>query len=269
MSKKVIIALAPTGGGGLGQGNPVSPEEIAEQTAQCAEAGATIVHMHARDEQGALTADMTCFNRTVELIHGQTNIIIEASTGGISSMTSVERTYPAANPHAEIASLNIGTLNFGDKVYINSVPDIRMWIGIMAERKIKPSMEIFDTGNMDCALHLIREGLLKPPCNFSFVCNLNWGMPYHPAIISYLRDQVPTGSHWGANLINSADFSPHVEVAKLGAAVVRVGFEDSRRYDGKIAKDNLELVKGVRAALEANGFSIATVDEAREVLLAS
>lgn len=267
MSKKIIIALAPTGGWGLGDGNPVSPEDIAEQAHQCAEAGAAVVHMHARDENGALTADMRCFDQTVELIHARTNIVIEASTGGISSMTSVERTYPAQNPHAEIASLNIGTLNFGDKVYINSVPDIRMWIGIMAERKIKPSLEIFDTGNMDCALNLIKEGLLKPPCNFSFVCNLNWGMPYHPAIISYLRDQVPEGSHWGANLINSTDFSQHLEVARMGAAVVRVGFEDSRRYNGKIAKNNLELVTQLRTELEANGFSIASVAEAREILL--
>ena len=113
MQKKIIIAVAPTGGWGLGQDNPVAPEEIAEQAKACAEAGAAVVHMHARDAAGSLTADMTCFNRTVELIHAQTNIIIEASTGGISSMTSVERTYPAANPHAEIASLNIGTLNVG------------------------------------------------------------------------------------------------------------------------------------------------------------
>lgn len=268
MQKKIIIALAPTGGWGLGEGNPVSPEEIAEQTQVCAKAGASIVHMHARDEKGALTADMTCFNKTVDLIQASTNIIIEASTGGISSMTAVERTYPTANPHAQIASLNIGSLNFGDKVYQNSVPDIRLWIKIMAERQIKPSLEIFDTGNMDCALHLIKEGLLQPPCNFSFVCNLNWGMPYHPAIISYLRDQVPQGSHWGANLISSTDFKQHVEVAKLGAAVVRVGFEDSRRYNGKIAKDNLELVQAVRAELEDNGFSIATVEEAKAVLLA-
>lgn len=268
MQKKIIIAVAPTGGWGICQDNPVAPEEIAEQAKACAEAGAAVVHMHARDAAGSLTADMTCFNRTVELIHAQTNIIIEASTGGISSMTSVERTYPAANPHAEIASLNIGTLNFGDKVYINSVPDIRMWIGIMAERKIKPSLEIFDTGNMDCALNLIKEGLLKPPCNFSFVCNLNWGMPFHPAIISYLRDQVPAGSHWGANLISSTDFKQHLEVCRLGASVVRVGFEDSRQYDGRVAKNNLELVKGLRSELEKNGFEIATVDEARAVLLA-
>jgi 3-keto-5-aminohexanoate cleavage enzyme len=266
MQKKIIIALAPTGGWGLGQDNPVSPEEIAEQTRACAEAGAALVHMHCRDEKGALSADTRLFDRTCELIRKSSDILIEASTGGISTMTAVERTNPAQNPHADIASLNIGTLNFGDKVYINSVPDMRLWIEIMKKRGIKPGMEIFDTGNMDCALHLLREGLLTPPCHFSFVCNLNWGMPYHPTLISYLRDQVPAGSHWGVNLINSSDFAQHVEVARLGAHFVRVGFEDSRRYNGKVAKDNVELVKALRAELEAAGFAIASVAEARQAL---
>jgi 3-keto-5-aminohexanoate cleavage enzyme len=267
MTKTVIIALAPTSGSGIGGGNPVFPEEIADQVIQCAKAGASIVHMHARDEKGQLTTDMTCFNKTVELIRSSCDIIVEASTGGLSSMTAVERTLPAKNPQAQIASLNIGSLNFGDRVYQNSLPDIRLWIKIMSELKIKPSLEIFDAGNMHCALHLIQEGLLTPPCNFSFVCNLNWGMPYHPALISYLRDQVPTGSHWGANLINSSDFKNHIEVAKLGGSVLRVGFEDSRRYNGKIAENNLELVLGLRTELESNGFSIASVSEARAVLL--
>jgi 3-keto-5-aminohexanoate cleavage enzyme len=224
--------------------------------------------MHARDNTGALTADMRCFDRTCDLIRQSSDIMIEASTGGISTMSVIERAYPAANPHADIASLNIGTLNFGDKVYINGVPDIRQWIDIMAERKIKPGMEIFDTGNMDCALSLFREGLLKPPCHFSFVCNMKWGMPYHPTLLSYLRDQVPAGSHWGANLINSSDFSQHIGAARLGAHFVRVGFEDSRRYNGKVAKTNVELVKALRDELESAGFSIATVAEARQTLLA-
>jgi uncharacterized protein (DUF849 family) len=93
-------------------------------------------------------------------------------------------------------------------------------------------------------------------------------MPYHPALISYLRDRVPAGSHWGVNLINSTDFSQHLEAAHLGASVLRVGFEDSRRYNGRIAANNQDLVVALRAELEADGFSIATVDEARAVLLA-
>lgn len=266
--RKIIIALAPVGGWGIGEGNPVDPAALAREVSQCAAAGASIVHLHARDLSGALTTDLSTFNKAVELIKSSCDIILEASTGGISSMTAMERALPTSNPHAQLAALNMGSLNFGDRVYQNSVPDIRLWIKIMAERRVKPSLEIFDAGNMDCALHLIREGLLTPPCNFSFVCNLNWSMPCHPTLISYLRDRVPAGSHWGVNLINSTDFSQHLEVAHLGASVLRVGFEDSRHYNGRIAANNQDLVVALRAELEADGFSIATVDEARAVLLA-
>ena len=129
-------------------------------------------------------------------------------------------------------------------------------------------MEVFDPGNMHCVLQLIKEGLLTPPYNFIFVCNLNWGMPYHPTLISYLRDQVPAGSRWGVNLIGSTDFKQHIEAAGLGASILRVGFEDSRQCNGKLAASNQELVAALRSELEAAGFDIATVAEARERLLA-
>ncbi len=267
MNKKIIISVAPIGPWGEGRDNPLTPEAVAEQVVQCAKAGASLVHMHARDEKGALTTDLTTFNKTAELIKSRCDIILEASTGGLSSMTPLERTLPATNPHAQLASLNVGTFNFGDRVYQNCVPDIRLWIKTMADLKIKPAMEVFEAGNMECALHLIRECAMVPPYNFIFVCDLNWGMPYHPALISYLRDRVPAGSHFGVNLINSKDFKNHLEVARLGASMLRVGFEDSRTYNGKLAVNNQELVSALRVELEADGFSIATPDEARALLL--
>jgi 3-keto-5-aminohexanoate cleavage enzyme len=266
--RKIIIALAPVGGWGIGDGNPVDPAALAREVSQCATAGASIVHLHARDRSGALTTDLSTFNEAVERIKSCADIILEASTGGVSSMTAIERALPAGNPHAELASLNMGSLNLGDRVYQNSLADIRLWIRMMSERRIVPSLEIFDTGNMEFALELIRQGVLTPGCHFSFVCNLDWGMRFHPVLVSFLRDRVPAGSHWGVNLIGSRDFSNHIEAARLGASVLRVGFEDSRCYNGKIAANNKDLVVALRAELEADGFSTATVDEARAVLLA-
>ncbi len=268
MKQKIIISVAPIGPWGEGKDNPLTSEAVAEQVVQSAKAGASLVHLHARDEKGALTTDLTTFNKSVDIIKSRCDIILEASTGGLSSMTALERTLPASNPHAQLASLNVGSFNFGDRVYQNSVPDIRLWIKTMTELKIKPAMEVFEAGNMDCALHLIGECGMAPPYNFIFVCDLNWGMPYHPALISYLRDRVPEGSHFGVNLINSNNFKNHLEVAHLGASILRVGFEDSRTYNGKIAANNQELVSALRTELEADGFSIATPDEARAVLLA-
>ena len=267
MSKKIIVSVAPIGGWGAGEGNPLSPQAVAEQVIASAKAGAAMVHMHARDETGALTTDLSTFNKTAELIKAGCDIILEASTGGISSMTAIERTLPATNPHAELASLNVGSFNCGDRVYQNSVPDIRLWIKRLAELGRKPAMEVFDPGNMNCALRLIDEGILSAPYNFIFVCNLNWGMPYHPTLISYLRDQVPTGSNWGVNLIGSRDFAQHIEVARLGASILRVGFEDSRQCNGLPAATNQELVAALCAELEDAGFEVATVAEARALLL--
>lgn len=267
MQKKIIISVAPIGVWGVGDGNPLTPEALAEQVAACAQAGAAMVHLHCRDESGALTADLSTFNRCADLIKSSCDIILEASTGGISAMSAIERTLPATNRHAELASLNVGSFNLGDRVYQNSVPDIRLWIRTLGELGVKPAMEVFEAGNMNCALSLIAEGGLKPPYNFIFVCNLNWGMPFHPTLLSYLRDQLPPDSNFGVNLINSTDFKQHLEVARLGARILRVGFEDSRRYNGKSAVSNQEMVAALRAELEREGYSIASAAEARAILL--
>lgn len=267
MQKKIIISVAPVGPWSGADGNPLTAEAVSEQVIECAKAGAAMVHMHCRDETGALTTDLTTFNKTADLIKASCDIILEASTGGISPMTALERTLPATNRHAQLASLNVGSFNFGDRVYQNSVPDIRLWIKRLSELGIKPAMEVFEAGNMECALHLIGEGGMEPPYNFIFVCNLNWGMPYHPTLISYLRDRVPPGSNFGVNMIGSTDFKQHLEVAHMGADILRVGFEDSRQYNGKTAATNQELVAALRSELEADGFSIATAAEARAILL--
>src|SRR5690606_31878026 len=105
------------------------------------------------------------------------------------------------------------------------------------------------------------------PCNFSFIFDIKWGMPYHPSILHYLKRQVPRHCNWGALLVGSSTFANHIKAARAGAKVLRVGFEDSVHYDGKIAATNEELVVALRSELKAHGFSIATVKEAREILL--
>ena len=267
MNKKIIIAVAPTGGWGNTDNNPVKSMDIAADVIRCAKAGASVVHMHARDENGNLTTDLTAFNKAVQTIKDSCDIILEASTGGLSDFTAAERILPTENPHAQMGSLNIGSLNFGDHVYKNSLVDVRSWIKTLAGRGVKPSLEIFDTGNMETAIHLIREGLISLPCNFSFIFDVKWGMPYHRSILEYLKEQVPENCNWGALLIGSASFANHLEAARSGAKILRVGFEDSYRYDGKIAANNEELVLALRHELEADGFSVATASEARNILL--
>lgn len=267
MDKKIIIAVAPTGGWGNTENNPVQSKAIAEDVIRCANAGASVVHMHARDEHGNLTTDLTAFNKAVQIIKDSCDIILEASTGGLSSFTAAERVLPTENPYAQMGSLNIGSLNFGDHVYKNSLVDVRFWIKTLSDRGVKPSLEIFDTGNMETAIHLIREGLISMPCNFSFIFDVKWGMPYHRLILEYLKEQVPENCNFGVLLIGSTSFANHLEAARSGAKILRVGFEDSYRYDGKIAANNEELVLALRAELELEGFSIATAAEAKKILL--
>jgi 3-keto-5-aminohexanoate cleavage enzyme len=266
MQKKIIIALAPTNGAGPGNGNPVASRTIAEQVIAGAKAGATLAHLHARDENGALTTDLTAFNAAVATIKASCDLILEASTGGLSTLSAAERALPAANPHAQLASLNIGSLNFGDRVYHNSVPEIHYWVKTMAELKVKPGMEIFDTGNLDFALELIGEGAIKPPCSFSFVFDVRWGMSFDPELLAWLVKRLPAGSCWGAIFVGSKGFAKHVEAARQGATFVRTGFEDSREYGGKVAADNPELVTALRLELERSGFSIAAAEEARAMI---
>ena len=141
MNKKIILALAPTGGWGKDYNNPLEPEKIAKQVIACAEEGVSLVHLHARDSKGELTTDLSNFSKTIELITNECSVIIEASTGGLSGLTPQERAVPLQNEKVELGSLNMGSLNFLDKVYINTVPDIQYWLQKMIKNNIKPSIE--------------------------------------------------------------------------------------------------------------------------------
>ena len=182
----IVIAVAPTGGWGVGDGNPTTPEAIAHDVVKCARNGASIVHLHARDRLGRLTTDVSPLQETIQTIRSRADIIVEASTGGVSSMGAQERALPIGRCDAEIASLNIGSLNFDDHVYRNSVPDVRYWIDTMSEAKVHPSIEIFDTGHLETALHLIDTGLLRAPHNFSLIFGVRWGMPFDEHLARYL-----------------------------------------------------------------------------------
>ena len=266
MSKTVILAVAPTGAWGRGHNNPVGANQIGKEVLACAEAGASVVHLHARDRDGKLTKDLREFLRATELIREKSDIIIEASTGGLSDMTAEERALPVRGPHVDTASLNMGSVNFLDKVYCNSVPDIRLWLKIMVDAGVKPCLEIFDTSNIRLTGHLIREGLIEPQFNFNFVFNYKWGMEFSPALLEVLKALLPPQSIWGAIFGNNTDFSYHTAAALGGATMIRVGFEDSRMCNDKEAKSNVELVNKIREELEILRFKPAEPTEARKML---
>ena len=266
MSKTIIVAVAPTGAWGKGHNNPIDADHIAEEVLACAEAGASLVHIHARDRDGNLTKDQSEFLKATDLIRRESDIIIEASTGGLSNMTAQERALPVRNPGVDAASLNVGSLNFLDDVYRNSVPDIKLWLRLMREADVKPCLEIFDSSNITLANHLIHEGLIQPQFNFNFVFNYQWSMEFSLPLLEVLKGMLGQQSIWAAVFGRSTDFSCHLQAALCGAAMIRVGFEDSRICNNRNAKSNVELVKTIREELEVLGFRLMTPAEARKML---
>ena len=145
MSRKVIIAVAPVKHPGSemppGCRNPETAEDIAREVIDCARAGAAMVHLHVRDEHGVQTAEMDVFARTLDLIRAESDIIIQGSTGGVSSLSLEERCVSLNDPRVEVASLNMGSCNFGDGVYINTLPDVRFWAKRMQETETVPELD--------------------------------------------------------------------------------------------------------------------------------
>ncbi len=263
----IAIALAPTGGWGRGNDNPTDPAAVAKAAIDGIGEGASVVHMHARDDGGYLIADTAPLNTTVQRIKETTDFVFEASTGGLSRLTAGERAAPVRVPGAEIASLNLGSLNFGDDVYRNSVPDVRFWLGEMQTAGVRPSLEVFDTGHLETARFLIEEGAMSPPFFVNFIFGVRWGMRFESSLLAYLVSRLPDRCAWGATFVGSRSFDSHLEAARAGALVVRTGFEDTTTYDGKTARSNTELVAHLRGRLEGAGFTIADVEEARRRLV--
>jgi len=266
--KKIIVAVAPVGKEIKPPAvNPVTPEEVAREVVACARAGAGMVHLHVRDRAGEQTEDITDFSRTLDLIRNASDIIIQGSTGGLTSLTLEERCVALNDARVEVASLNMGSVNFGEEVYINKLSDIRYWAGRMQETRVAPELEIFEAGMIPVARKMVEEGTLKPPYSINYCLGVHWALPADPASLFFVTTMMNETVPWGVVHDNMRDLSLLAAAIGLGASVVRVGFEDSvYSAPKKIAKTNQELVERLVSMVEAIGFEIATPNEAREIL---
>ena len=267
-SRKIIVAVAPVGREVVPPSiNPLTPEEVAKEIIECARTGASMVHLHVRDRQGEQTEDITDFSRTLDLIRDSSDIIIQGSTGGLTNLTLEERCVSVTDSRVEVASLNMGSVNFGEDVYINRLPDIRYWAGRMAENNVIPEMEIFEAGMVGAAKMLMEEGTLKLPFYYNFALGAHWAAPADPGSLFYLSSLLPAGVPWSVVHDGMQDFSLLATAIGLGASAIRVGFEDSVLYaPGKIARTNVELVEKVVALVRGIGYEVSTPAEARSIL---
>ena len=269
--EKIVIAVAPVAHVGTPMPpeskNPLSPEEVASEVIGCAAAGAAMVHLHVRNLRGDQVQDLTWYSKTIDLIRKETDIIIQGSTGGVSDLSLEERCVSVTEPRTEIASLNMGSVNFGEGVYINTLPDIRFWLGQMEKYRVAPELEIFDFSMLSSVERLVSEGLLKEPVNYNFCLGFKGALPADPRFLWDLQSHLPEGAHWGLNNEGMEDFRLLAAALGLGARSIRVGFEDGRScLPGKPAPSNTFLVQKAAELVRSLGLEPASPGEARKIL---
>ena len=268
--EKLIITAAICGAEVLKEHNPAVPytvEEIVREAKSAYDAGASIIHLHVRWDDGTPTQDKGRFKVMMDAIREACpDVIIQPSTGGAVGMTNDERLQPTElNP--EMATLDCGTLNFGgDDVFTNTENTIKYFGERMIERGIKPELEVFDKSMIDMALRLQKKGFIKTPMHFDFVMGVNGGISGELRDFVFLRGSIPADTTYTVAGVGRFEF-PLAMAAIIDGGHVRVGFEDNVAISkGVLAKSNGEMVaKVVRMAKEL-GREIATPAEARVIL---
>ena len=260
--RKVIISLAP-----VEAGQPVCKEELVEDVVKSVEAGAAMCHLHCRRPDGSLTSDITELADTFERIAERTDVVIQASTGGVSDMTIEERCNPLNYWRVESASLNGGTTNLGEKVYINSFDDIRYCARAVYEKGIIPEIEVFDIGMIYNICMTKEQVPYREPVLYNLVFGHKGGMQPDIKCLTAFRAAVPPDAKWGVTHYGRDNWDFLAAAIAMGASVVRIGFEDSRHLaPGVKASHNYEEVEKLAALICAMDLEVATPDEARQIM---
>jgi len=298
MARKVIITCAPTGAihtPSMSPYLPVTPDEIAAAAIAAAEAGATVLHLHARDPvDGRPTQDPDVFRQFLPRIKASTDAVINITTGGNPSMTIDERLQPALQLQPEVASLNMGSMNFGlypmlkrftefkyswerehlensrDLVFRNSFADIERILTACGENGTRFEFECYDISHLYNLAHFLDRGMVKPPLFVQSVFGILGGIGTHPEDLSHMRRTADRlfGGDYQWSILGAG--SSQIRLASLGAAMgsnVRVGLEDSLwGGPGKLAESSAEQVFKIREVLSGLSLEVATPDEARRML---
>jgi len=265
---KLIITAALTGAEVTREQQPnlpITPDEIADAAAACAAAGAAIVHVHARNADGSSTQDKEVYRQIIEKTRARCDVIVQVSTGGAVGMTPQERLAPVTL-RPEMATLSMGTVNFGGDVFVNHPADMELFAAAMQAHGVKPEFEIFDTGMLSTTLRWLKKGIVQAPLHFDFVLGIPGGMAGTPESLMYLRSQLPPGSSWTVAGIGAAQL-PLATLAIVLGGHVRVGFEDNIYFrKGELAHSNAQLVQRIASLAQTLERPVATADEARGML---
>jgi uncharacterized protein (DUF849 family) len=296
--RKVIITCAVTGSihtPSMSPHLPITPREIADAAVGAAKAGAAIVHLHARDPvDGHPTQDPKYFRAFAGDIASRSDVVINFTTGGASTMTIEERLQPALQLKPEVASLNMGSMNFGlfpmlkryrnfkfewerpylagsdDRVFKNTFKDIEYILTSCADNGTRFEIECYDIGHLYTAAHFLDRGAVKPPLFIQSVFGILGGIGAHPDDVVHMKRTADRlfGDEYRWSVLGAG--RNQLTVAKMSAEMggnVRVGLEDSLWLGpGQLADSNAVQVTAVRSMIEAMGLEIATPNDARQVL---
>ena len=270
--EKLIITAAICGAEVTKEQNPNVPytvEEIVREAKSAVDAGAAIVHLHVREDDGTPTQSHVRFQECTEaILKACPNVILIPSTGGAVGMTPDERLDSTnTTPVPEMATLDCGTCNFGDDIFDNTMPTMRAFGKRMIEKGIKPEYECFEMGHLDTILTMARKGEVPgAPMQFNFVLGVPGCTPATVDNLCWLVNKIPAGSTWTATGIGRHAFTLAAPAIVMGGNV-RVGFEDNLYLErGVLAKSNGELVDKVVRMAKLLCRQVATSDEAREIL---
>ena len=270
--EKLIITAAICGAEVTKKQNPNIPytiREIGIEAEKAFLAGASIIHLHVREDDGTPTQDIKRFQACVNEIKNRCpDVIVQPSTGGAIGMSNEERLQPIfMDPPPEMATLDCGTMNFGgDEIFVNTENTIIHFAQEMNSRGIKPELECFDKGMIDMALRLNNKGYIKDPMHFNFVLGVIGGIAATPRDLVFMINSIPKNSTFTVCAIGRHEF-PMVTLSIVMGGHARVGFEDNIYISrGVLAKSNSELVEKIVRISKEIGRDIASPYEARKIL---
>jgi 3-keto-5-aminohexanoate cleavage enzyme len=265
---KLIITAAITGAETTKDMNPAlpcTPEEQAQAAYECWQKGCSIVHLHVRGTDGRPSQSLDLFERVSKLIRERCDLILQFSTGGAVGTPVSERIAPL-KLQPEMASLNAGSINFGDEVFENLPKDISALAAEMKKRNIKPEIEVYDLGMLEYGVSLVTSGVVDSPAHFQFVLGTKHGLSGSPENMFHLKSKLPAGCTFAVAGVGRHQLQV-APLAIVSGGHVRVGFEDNVYFSkGVLAKSNAQLVARVRDLSLLLQREVANPAEARKIL---
>ncbi len=270
--EKTIITAAVTGSRPTKEMNPAvpyTPEEIAQSAVECYRAGAAIAHIHVRDpETGKPAFEIELFEEVVDRIRHECDMIINLTTSGLHlpGPGLIEKRLEPVTLRPEICSLDLGSINFRDAVFVNPPEWGRIAAERMREHGVRPEIEVFDVGHIYQALDLIAERLIDDPPLFQLCMGVRWGIEATPENLLFMKGKLPLKACWSVLGVGGAQLSM-IALGILLGGNIRVGFEDNIYLrKGVLAKSNAQLVDMAVDLVRLLQREPATPTEAREIL---